>query len=37
MRLFRELNDLGNAIVFVTYEEDIAAHAKRIIWIRRRR
>jgi putative ABC transport system ATP-binding protein len=34
MRLFRELNDLGNAIVLVTHEEDIAAHAKRIIRIR---
>ena len=34
MRLFRELNELGNAIVLVTHEEDIAAHAKRIIRIR---
>ena len=34
MRLFRELNDQGNAIVLVTHEEDIAAHAKRIIRIR---
>jgi putative ABC transport system ATP-binding protein len=33
MRLFRELNDQGNAIVLVTHEEDIAAHARRIIRI----
>jgi putative ABC transport system ATP-binding protein len=31
MRLFRELNEQGNAIVLVTHEEDIAAHARRII------
>src|ERR1035441_4425716 len=29
MRLFRELNDQGNAIIVVTHEEDIAAHARR--------
>jgi putative ABC transport system ATP-binding protein len=34
MRLFRELNDQGNAIVVVTHEEDIAANARRIIRIR---
>ena len=34
MRLFRELNEPGNTIVLVTHEEDIAAHAKRIIRIR---
>ncbi|KAA0255695.1 ABC transporter ATP-binding protein [Acidobacteria bacterium ACD] len=34
MRLFRELNTAGNAIVLVTHEEDIAAHARRIIRIR---
>src|SRR5512141_2684893 len=34
MRLFRELNELGNSIIIVTHEEDIAAHAKRIIRIR---
>ena len=34
MRLFRELNEAGNAIVLVTHEEDIAAHARRIIRIR---
>jgi len=31
MRLFRTLNDAGNAIVLVTHEEDIAANARRII------
>ena len=34
MRLFRQLNEQGNAIVLVTHEEDIAAHARRIIRIR---
>ncbi len=34
MRLFRELNEAGNAIILVTHEEDIAAHARRIIRIR---
>ncbi|MEO8056324.1 MAG: ABC transporter ATP-binding protein, partial [Acidobacteriota bacterium] len=34
MRLFRELNEQGNAIILVTHEEDIAAHARRIIRIR---
>jgi len=34
MRLFRELNTAGNTILLVTHEEDIAAHARRIIRIR---
>jgi len=34
MRLFRTLNEAGNAIIIVTHEEDIAAHAGRIIRIR---
>jgi putative ABC transport system ATP-binding protein len=34
MRLFRELNASGNTILLVTHEEDIAAHARRIIRIR---
>jgi putative ABC transport system ATP-binding protein len=34
MALFRELNTSGNTIVLVTHEEDIAAHARRIIRIR---
>ncbi len=34
MKLFRELNESGNAIIIVTHEEDIAAHARRIIRIR---
>jgi len=31
MALFDELNAKGNAIVLVTHEEDIAAHARRIV------
>ncbi len=31
MRLFRSLNEGGNAIILVTHEEDIAATARRII------
>ncbi len=31
MRLFRSLNEGGNAIILVTHEEDIAANARRII------
>ncbi len=34
MRLFRTLNEAGNAIIIVTHEEDIAANARRIIRIR---
>jgi len=34
MRLFRHLNEAGNAIIIVTHEEDIAANARRIIRIR---
>ena len=36
MALFRELNRRGNTIVLVTHEEDIAAHARRIIRLPRR-
>ena len=31
MALFDELNSRGNTIVLVTHEEDIAAHARRIV------
>ncbi len=31
MALFDELNAKGNAIVLVTHEEDIAAHARRVV------
>ena len=31
MALFHELNSRGNTIVLVTHEEDIAAHARRIV------
>lgn len=31
MNLFHELHDLGNTIIIVTHEEDIAKHAHRIV------
>ena len=34
MALFDELNSRGNTIVLVTHEEDIAAHARRVIRLR---
>ena len=34
MRIFAHINDLGNTIVMITHEPDIAQHAKRIITIR---
>ncbi len=34
MALFDELNARGNTIVLVTHEEDIAAHARRIVRLR---
>ncbi len=34
MALFDELNSRGNAIILVTHEEDIAAHARRIVRLR---
>jgi putative ABC transport system ATP-binding protein len=34
MALFRQLNDEGHTIIMVTHDEDIAAHAKRIIRLR---
>jgi putative ABC transport system ATP-binding protein len=34
MALFDELNGRGNTIVLVTHEEDIAAHARRIVRLR---
>lgn len=34
MALFQRLADLGNTIIVVTHEEDIARHARRIIRIR---
>lgn len=34
MRLFDEIHDLGNTLVVVTHEEDIAQRAKRIIRLR---
>jgi putative ABC transport system ATP-binding protein len=34
MRLFDEIHSLGNTLVVVTHEEDIAQRAKRIIRLR---
>ncbi len=34
MRLFQDIHDLGNSVILVTHEEDIAAHAHRIIRMR---
>ena len=34
MALFDQLNGRGNTIVLVTHEEDIAAHARRIVRLR---
>lgn len=34
MALFKELNELGNTIIMVTHEEDIAAFARRIVRLR---
>jgi putative ABC transport system ATP-binding protein len=34
MELFDKLNAEGHTIVLVTHEEDIAAHAKRIVRLR---
>jgi putative ABC transport system ATP-binding protein len=31
MELFDELNAAGNTLIVVTHEEDIAAHARRIV------
>ena len=34
MALFEQLYDQGNTIIVVTHEEDIARHARRIVWLR---
>ncbi|WP_455204742.1 ABC transporter ATP-binding protein [Kaarinaea lacus] len=34
MQLFRQLNSSGKTIIMVTHEEDIAAHARRIIYVK---
>jgi putative ABC transport system ATP-binding protein len=31
MELFKELNAAGNTMIVVTHEEDIAAHARRVV------
>ncbi len=34
MEIFQELNDAGKTVVLITHEPDIAAHAKRVIYLR---
>jgi putative ABC transport system ATP-binding protein len=34
MNLFKEIHALGNTVIVVTHEEEIAQHAKRIIRLR---
>ena len=34
MALFREVNDRGNTVILVTHEDEIAAHARRVIRLR---
>ncbi|TKB57582.1 ABC transporter ATP-binding protein [Ferrimonas aestuarii] len=34
LALFKELNAAGQTIVLVTHEEEVARHAKRVIWMR---
>jgi putative ABC transport system ATP-binding protein len=32
--IFQELNDAGKTVVLITHEPDIAAHAKRVVYVR---
>jgi putative ABC transport system ATP-binding protein len=34
MNLFKELNSLGQTIILITHEEDVAKQSKRIIHIK---
>lgn len=34
LSVFRELNDVGHTIVLITHEEEVAAHAKRVVRLR---
>jgi len=34
MGIFQELNEAGKTVVLITHEPDIAAHAKRVIYLR---
>jgi putative ABC transport system ATP-binding protein len=34
MNIFSEINAKGNTVILVTHEEDIAAHAKRVVRLR---
>ena len=31
LKLFRKLNDLGNTIVMITHDLDVAGHAQRVV------
>jgi putative ABC transport system ATP-binding protein len=34
MAIFQNLNDAGHTVIMITHESDIAAHAKRVLYIR---
>ncbi len=34
LALFQRLNDEGRTIIMVTHEDEVSAHAKRVIWLR---
>jgi putative ABC transport system ATP-binding protein len=34
MALFEEIHNAGNTVILVTHEEDIAAHAHRVVRLR---
>ena len=34
MKLFEEIHDMGNTLIVVTHEEEVAAHAHRILRLR---
>ena len=34
MGIFQDLNDAGKTVILITHESDIAAHAKRVVYVR---
>ena len=34
MKIFKEINDQGTTVVLITHESEIAAYARRLIYIR---
>ena len=34
MRLFEEIHEMGNTLIVVTHEEEVASHAHRILRLR---